>query len=225
MDHLLAGTDIRLTYLQDRRALAAIDWPGVFDDLVESGAQPNRCLWSNLDRLTHVILATGRATGQCAGMLGLMGGTAGGDTYLMVDAVMTLPGEIGARLVLAMLAHALARVVSLDGKPAALAATQNDAAIRLGVAVLSGHLAAAVTYPPLTGNVVLLGTADLARRVGGCDLVMDLRQATELMLLRDLRRLHNVREERAKPRAVRKPARTASATRHPRKAIRTEKIG
>ena len=95
MDHLLAGTDIRLTYLQDRRALARIDWPAIFDDLIDAGAPPNRCLWCDLDRLTHVVLATDRATGHYAGLLGLSGRTTGQDIWLLIDAAMTRPGDAG----------------------------------------------------------------------------------------------------------------------------------
>ena len=36
MQYLLAGSRTSLTYLQDRRALASIDWPTVLDDLIDA---------------------------------------------------------------------------------------------------------------------------------------------------------------------------------------------
>ncbi len=230
MDHLLAGTEIRLTYLQDRRALAAIDWPTVFDDLIDLGAPPNRCLWCDLDRLTHVILATDRATGHYAGMLGLVESGSGPEPYLTIEATMTRPGAAGEALALAMLAHALARVVSLDGKPAAIAATRGDHVIGLALRVLGSHIAAE-SYPPAEGNLYVLSTASLARRVSPGGIVLDLRSAKETSLLRDLRRLHHVKPERKAPERkanmplMPKPARTGGATRHPRKATHTGRTG
>jgi hypothetical protein len=44
-------------------------------------------------------------------------------------------------------------------------------------------------------------------------------------LLRDLRRMHRVRPERVKPPARTKSAKSGGATRHPRKATRTGRIG
>jgi hypothetical protein len=227
MDHLLAGTEIRLTYLQDRRALVAIDWPTIFDDLIDAGAPPNRCLWCDLDRLTHVVLATDRATGQYAGMLGLVERRADGDSYLLIDAAMTRPGPIALNLATAMLAHALARVASLDGKPAALASALGDRVIGSSLIVLGRNIRSATPFPPSEGNIVALSTARLARRIGPGGIVLDLRDVADASLLRDLRALHRVRPIGVKSGPKRmsppRPASSGDATPHPRKATRTGK--
>ena len=131
MHHFLAGTHIRLTYLQDRRALAGIDWPAVFDDLVEAGTPLSRWRWCDLDGLTHVVLATDRDSGRYAGVLGLTERTTSLEPWLNIESVMVRPGDNGDTLACAMLAHALARVVCLDGKPAAVAGSRADRSSRV----------------------------------------------------------------------------------------------
>ena len=72
MNYLLAGSPIKLTYLQDRRALGAIDWPAVFDDLTDAGLPLSHWQWCDVDALTHVVLAVDRITGRYAGVLGMI---------------------------------------------------------------------------------------------------------------------------------------------------------
>ena len=244
MDHLLAGTEIRLRYLQDRRALALIDWASVFDDLIDADAPPNRCQWSNLDALTHVVLATDRSTGQYAGLLGLVERKTSSESYLLLDAAMARPGDNGA-LQRAMLAHILARIVCLDGKPAALAASRREPALEPMLRGLGGAIAGAGLHPPENPSIIPFATATLARRIGPGNAVLDLRPVTEAALLRDLRRLHRARPESGKSRAVpppvtqkpvtqkpvtqkpvtQKPATPGGATRRPRTATRTGRSG
>ena len=221
MDHLLAGTDIRLTYLQDRRALARIDWPAIFDDLIDAGAPPNRCLWCDLDRLTHVVLATDRATGHYAGLLGLSGRTTGQDIWLLIDAAMTRPGDAGDSLALSMLAHALVRIVSLDGRPAALASARGETTMGSPLRAL-GDAIAAPSHPPAEGNVIFLPAAGLAQRIGSGGVVLDLRPLSEKPLLKDLRALHRSRVEKVSPKGR---ANRGGAMPRPRKATRTGRTG
>jgi hypothetical protein len=230
MHHLLAGSRIRLTYLQDRRALAGIDWPAVLDDLIDAGAPPTSCRWRDLDGLTHVVLATDTVTGRYAGLLGLIERGTALETWLMIEAAMVRPGEKGILLRRAMLAHVLARIVCLDGKPAALAAPAGDRSIEPALRDLGMHIRLADMHPPADGNVIVFDTASLARRIGAGGTILDLRATAESPLLRDLRTLHGGRPERVKLRArarpvTVKPARSAGATRRPRKATRTGRNG
>ncbi|MSP02176.1 MAG: hypothetical protein EXR07_14165 [Acetobacteraceae bacterium] len=228
MDHLLAGTEIRLTYLQDHRALARIDWAAVFDDLTDAGAPPNRCQWRDLDELTHVVLATDRVTGRHAGLLGLVERKTLVESYLSIDAAMVRPGDDGL-LPRAMLAHILARIVCLDGKPIALAAPPHDQTIEIALRGLGDAITGADPYPSDNGTVIAFATAALARRIGPSSTILDLRTVLESSLLRDLRRLHRARPERVKARLgrliPRKPAKTGGSTRHPRTATRTGRNG
>ena len=217
MDHLLIGTDIRLTYLQDRRALSAIDWPTVLDDLTDAGAMPPRFLWCDLDALTHVVLATERGTGRHVGIFGLVR-LAGS---LKADCVVTPPGSAGPALSQAMLAYLLARIVRLDGKPEAVVSRRGNIASEQAVRLLGAAMAGIAMHPPASGNVITLRTAHLARQTGPGTVVMDLRGVPQTALLRDLRRLHRVRVE--VPRVRAKAARTGGATRRPRTATRTGK--
>jgi len=223
MDHLLAGTDIRLTYLQDYRALERIDWPTVLDDLTDAGAPPNRFPWCDLDRLTHVVLATDRRSGRHIGVLGLVERAAAPEPFLLAEAAMVRPGDDCAVLMRAMLAHVLARIVCLDGKPAAIVSGRGDHAIAGALRDLGAALAGANFHPPLVGNVIAFRTACLARRVSNGGALMDLRAIAESVLLKDLRRLHRIRPEQRKPTV--KPARTGGATPRPRKATRTGRSG
>src|ERR1700735_3191177 len=109
MDHFLAKTHIRLTYLQDRRALASIDWPSVFDDLADAGTPLSSWRWCDLDGLTHVVLAVDRDTAQYAGVLGLAEKAMEPEPWLQVETVIVRPDDRG-RLPCAMLAHVLARI-------------------------------------------------------------------------------------------------------------------
>ncbi len=225
MHHLLAGSQIRLTYLQDRRALRRIDWRTVFDDLTDAGAPMNHWRWCDLDGLTHVVLATDRLTGRHVGVLGLTERATPLEPWLLVEFAMVRPKESGM-LPRAMLAHVLARIVCLDGKPAAVAAAHADqAALRdLGLNIRSATL-----HPPVEGNVIGFRVARLARQIGGDRTVLDLRPVSEISLLRDLRGLHGVRPERRKLPAdqefMEKPARGGGATRRPRNTTRTGRSG
>jgi hypothetical protein len=226
MHHLLAGSRIRLTYLQDHRALARIDWPTIFEDLIDAGALQGVCRWSDLDRLTHVVLASDRESARYAGVLGLIERTTSLEPYLLVEMAMVRPGENDAMLRRAMLAHALARIVCLDGKPVALAAPRGDPPIEAVLRDLGSNIGTALVHPPPDGNVILFRTASLGQRIGSGVTVVDLRPVAEKSLLRDLRGLHGVRTERVKPRASKaKPARSGGATRRPRKATHTGSIG
>ena len=254
MKHSLAGSRITLNYLQDRRALAGIDWPAVLDDLTDAGAPPNRCQWCDLDRLTHVVLATDPASGGYIGMLGLIERATSLEPYLLVEVVMVRPGGQGIALRRAMLAHILARVVCLDGKPVALASPPRNRSIEPALRDLGLHIGGSELHPPADDNVIRFTTASLARRIGPGGTVLDLRPVAEGSLLRDLRGLHGGRPERTKRRIVKsspdqggpsqggpnqggpdrgppdgkpteKSARSAAATRRPRKATRTGRSG
>jgi hypothetical protein len=234
MDHFLAKTQIRLTYLQDRRALADIDWPSVFDDLADAGLPLHQWRWCDLDGLTHVVLATDRDTRQHVGVLGLTEKATARKSWLQVETVIVRPNE-SSPLSCAMLAHVLARVVCLDGKPVAIAGSR---AFRETLCALSVAIRAAGLYPPEGTNVVALETAKLGRGIGVGHTVLDLRPISEAVLLRDLRGLHGIRPERLKSLVAQRPtkkepskppkaklARSGGATRRPRKATRTGRIG
>lgn len=220
MDYRLSKTGIRLTYLQDKRALARIDWVEVLEDLSDAGAPPNRLLWSHLDALTHVVLAASRKTGRVAGVLGLVERVTSLEPYLLIDAIMVRPDQ-EAVLPLAMLAHTLSRVICLDGKPPALAARRGDRATEPALRGLAAAVSNVTAYPPLEGNVIALSTASLARRIGTAYAALDLRSAARKTLLRDLQRLHRARVERQVPKVTPKLATTGGATRRPRTTTRT----
>jgi hypothetical protein len=229
MDHFLAKTHIRLTYLQDRRALAGIDWPTVFDDLADSGTPLSSWRWCDLDGLTHVVLAMDRDTGQFAGVLGLIEKTMAPEPWLQVETVVVRP-TASSGLPCAMLAHVLARIVCLDGKPTAIAGSRSSREV---LCDLSLSLRTAALYPPVDGDVVALEAARLGHRIGAGHTVLDLRTVSEAVLFRDLRGLHGIRQDRLRslvaqrpakrPRV--KPARSGGATRRPRKATHTGRIG
>jgi hypothetical protein len=215
--------------LQDRRALAGIDWPAVFDDLTDAGSPR----WCDLAVLTHVVLASDRSTGRYAGLLGLIERSTTLEPYLMIEAAMVRPSDAGVTLRRAMLAHALARIVCLDGKPAALAAPRGDWSIEPTLRDLGLQIRTAVLHPPVGGNVVDFNTASLARRIG-TDVLLDLRLVSEASLLRDLRGLHGVRSDRstvsaastaAAGRPTPKLARRDTATRRPGEATHTGRTG
>lgn len=225
MDHVLAGSGIRLTYLQDHRAIARIEWPTVLDDLTDAGALPNRRLWCDLEGLTHVVLAMNRAAGRYVGLLGLIERATPLEAWLQIEAAMARPGEGEATLLRAMTAHMLARITSLDGKPVALAVSRSGEAMRTTLRDIALNISTATAHPPAKGNVIALQTARLAQRMGAPGLVLDLRPVAEASLLRDLRGMHRISVERVRPKAKAKPARSAAATRHPKTATRTGRIG
>lgn len=214
--------------------MARIDWTIVLDDLADAGAPPNRLSWSDLNALTHVVLATDRATGRFAGVLGMVAKATSLESFLLVDTIMVDPDK-AAILPLAMLAHTLARIVSLDGTPPALAARRGDRGIEPVLRALAGAVTGAMAYPaaggpeagpgadPGANNVIALCTASLARRVGRGFTTLDLRQVAEPLLLRDLRKLHRARRERKKSKVTQKLARSAGAMRRPRTTTRTGK--
>ena len=93
---------------------------------------------------------------------------------------------------------------------------------------LGRNIRSATMHPPADGNVIALRTARLAHQIGVGRMVLDLRSISETSLLRDLRGLHGVRRERPKSApdsAMAKPARSAAATRRPRKATHTGRTG
>jgi len=221
MHYLLAGSQITLSYLQDRRALAGIDWPEVFDDVTDAGPPMSRWQWCDLEGLTHVVLAIDRTTGNYAGVLGLTERMAAPEPWLILDLALVRPKESGGTLARAMLAHVLARIVCLDGKPGAIATSNAN---RLALSDLSQNIRSATLHPPVDGNLIAFGAAGLARDIGNGRTVLDLRPVSETSLLRDLRGLHGVRTKPSET-AMAKPARSAAAMRRPRKATRTGRIG
>jgi hypothetical protein len=227
MHHFLTGTQVKLTYLQDRRALAGIDWPTVFDDLMDAGVPLNRWRWCDLEALTHVILATERQTGRHIGVLGLSERTTAREPWLLVENVMVRPADSQGPLPRAMLAHALVRVVCLDGKPIAIAASRTN---RDALCGLRQSIRSAALYPPAEDNIVSLDAAKLGRQIGAGHTVLDLRPVSEASLLRDLRGLHGIGPGRLRSLAalrstMAKPARSGGATRRPRKATPTGRTG
>jgi hypothetical protein len=222
MQYLLAGSRLRLTYLQDRRSLANINWPSVYEDLADAGTIMNYSRWCELDALTHVVLASDRMTGRYAGVLGVRRCMTAGEPWLLVEIALTRPGETDIMLSRALLAHILARIVCLDGKPVALAAPRTAQA---GMLDLHQAIQGAEVHPPFESNVISLHTGRLAREVGAGAMVLDLRAISEKSLLRDMRDLHGLRPERIRPVAMGKPARSVGATRRPRKTTHTGRTG
>ena len=137
--------------------------------------------------------------------------------------VLAAPSGAGkTSLSRALLAHILARIVCLDGKPVALGAPRAGQA---GMLDLYQAIQVAEVHPPLEGNVISLHTGRLAREVGAGAMVLDLRPVSEASLLRDLRDLHGLRPERIRSVAMGKQARSVGATRRPRKATHTGRTG
>jgi len=233
MHHYLAGSRVRLTYLRDKRALAGMDWAAVMDDLTDGGP-PVLGRWNDFSALTHVVLATDCMTSRYAGMLGLIELSTTLEPYHLIETAIVRPGAKGVTLLRAMLAHVLARIVSLEGKPVAFAAPRGDRSIEPALRDLGSNITEADLHPPAEGNVIGFKTACLARRIGSGGAVLDLRPVTESSLLRDLRGLHGVRPARLKPvpvgivaeeKPMAKPAKSAAAMRRPRKATHTGRIG
>jgi hypothetical protein len=226
MHYLLAGSQIKLTYLQDRRALRGINWPAVFDDLTDAGLPLSHWQWCDLDALTHVVLAVDRNTDGYAGVLGLTERTAPVDSWLMIELALVRPSDSDGTLPRAMLAHVLARAVCLDGKPLAMVAARTG---RATLIELSRNIRNAALHPPADGNVIALGAAGLSRQIGSGRSVLDLREVSEATLLRDLRGLHGIRAMGKKvtlsERSMARLARNAAATRRPRKATHTGRTG
>jgi hypothetical protein len=226
MNYLLAKSQIKLTYLQDRRALREIDWPAIFDDLTDAGLALSQWQWCDLDALTHVVLAIDRTTDRYAGVLGLTERTDPVDSWLMIERLVVRPQASDVTLPRAMLAHVLARAVCLDGKPLAMVAASSG---RGPLSELSRNIRFATLYPPEHGNVIALRAAGLARQIGIGRSVLDLQAVTEGSLLRDLRGLHGVRAMGKKAAlselSMAKQARIAAATRRPRKATHTGRTG
>jgi hypothetical protein len=226
MHHELAGTHYRLSYLQDRRALDSIDWPTAIEDLADVGAPLSQWRWCDVDRLTHVILATDRETRQFIGVLGLIERLEDQKPLLCIETVIVTPDETGA-LLGAMVAHALARVVDLDGVPVALSGPD---AVRETLLGLSLKIRASGLYPPAGGNVVSFNAAKLGQRLGPLYTVLELEAVKKASLLRDLKGVHGLRPVRLKSSAgqrssIPKSARSGTATRRPRKATHTGRIG
>jgi hypothetical protein len=231
MHYLLAGSRTGLTYLQDRRALAGIDWPAVLKDLIDAGAPPESCRWRDLDGLTHVVLAVDPLTRRYTGLLGLIERVTPPDRWLMVEAAMVRPGETGVMLRRAMLAHILARIVCLDGKPAALVAPWSDRSSEPALRDLGLNIRFSALHPPADGNVIAFDSACLSRQIGVASTLLDLRRVTEKSLLADLRAIHDGQPKRLKAKAkparrpMAKPAKPGGATHRPRKTTRTGRIG
>ena len=148
------------------------------------------------------------------------------DPWLMVEMALVRPKEVDGTLARAMLAHVLARAVCLDGKPLAIA---SGLAGQGPLRDLGRHIRSAGLHPPTDDNVIALGAARLARQIGGGRTVLDLQTVSEGSLLRDLRGLHGIRAMGKKAalseRSMARLARNAAATRRPRKATRTGRIG
>jgi hypothetical protein len=204
--------------------MAQIDWVAIHNDLTDANTQVNYWRWGDLYALTHVVLALDRETGRHAGLLGLTARSTGSETWLQIETALVRPHDKAGILPRAMLAHALTRIVCFDGKPAAIAAPGHGLS---SLPDLGAALRAVALHPPLEGNVIALEAARIARRIGGDRLVLDLRQASEGSLLRDLRNLHGVRRDRrvAKAETTETPATSGGATRRPRKATHIDRTG
>ena len=206
MDHSLGESGLKLTYLRDRRAIEHIDWPSVLDDLLDADAPPNRCLWCDLDGMSHIVLAADRHTGRYMGVVGLIArGTTDSPSWLAIELALVRCGANGEGdivLLRAMLAHLLARIVTLEGKPPSLvapyAAPDLETALR-GLATATN----AGAHPPASGNVFDFQAASLACRVGRPILVLDFRALLEGALLRALRRMHCIRPLTLRPLTLR----------------------
>src|SRR5258708_1574710 len=98
MHHLLAGSPIRLTYLQDRRTMRKINWAGIHDDLADAGTPLNYWRWCDLDALTHVVLAVDRLTGRYAGVLGLTARATPPEPWLLIETALVRPLDEGGPL-------------------------------------------------------------------------------------------------------------------------------
>jgi hypothetical protein len=222
MHHLLAGTPFRLTYLQGRRTMAQVDWVAIHNDLTDADTQVDYWRWGDLYSLTHVVLALDRDTGRHAGLLGLTARCTSSETWLQIETSLVRPQDEAGLLPRAMLAHALTRTVCFDGKPVAIAALRGG---QTALPDLGAALRSVALHPPAEGNVIALEAARIARRIGGERLVLDLRQASEGSLLRDLRNLHGVRRDRRKAGSTATPATSDGATRRPRKATHIDRTG
>jgi hypothetical protein len=107
-----------------------------------------------------------------------------------------------------MLAHALARIVCLDGKPVAIASPHRGG-MEPALRDLGAQIGFAGFHPPAGGNVIEFASASLARRIGSGGTVLDLRPVREASLLDDLRAMHRVRPRRVR-RAACEPAAIAA---------------
>jgi len=208
MHHLLARSRIRLTYLQDRRDLAGVDWLD-FATLNDTG-KSHTFRWLDLDGFSHAVLAADCVTGRYVGMVGLVEQSPAPERCLLVRALLAQKASKPAPLRRAMLAHVLARVMLFDGKPAALAAPRDDDVIAPALRDFAKHIPQAAQHPPAAGNVIAFEAAALARRTGAVHgPMLDLRHVTDRDLLGVLRSLHGRRPRRGEA----SPGKPATGTR------------
>lgn len=164
MDHVLTEHGLRLTYLCDRNAIAAVDQDLLLEDLTGDETPP----WPLRYRLTdcdHLVLVSDQTTGRYLAVLAASDGTTPQEDFLLLETAFVASAARGQNLMRRMIAFALLRIGGLRSAPSVIAmCTRNPLCYRIMRGAAS-RFTGAVMFPAPDNVVVDFHAAALAQRI------------------------------------------------------------
>jgi hypothetical protein len=168
MDHVIASSGLKLTYLRDWASIELLDSNKILDDLVEVATGHALCNWFARVSLTdfdHVTLATNIKTGRHVGLLVAKDGAADFGSYLNLRAAMVIDAMRGTMLMRRMLAYTLLRIDSLDTMPRVIVAQTSMPACYQLLSLFTQTIPGAAIFPKVMPEVIDIEQARLARQI------------------------------------------------------------
>ena len=167
MDHVIASSGLRLSYLCDRLTIQRLDVQKILDDLAEPETRYALCGWFarvSLMDFDHVVLATNHSERHVAMLVANDGNTLHGP-YLDLRAAIAISAMRGSKLMRRLLAYAVSRVSCLGTTPRAIAARTSVPACYRLLSLFSNNIPGAGVFPEPNAPTVDLGRARLARDI------------------------------------------------------------
>jgi len=169
MDHLLAGSGLRLSYLRDRASINRLDTQRIQADLSEPGTRYALCWWFStvcLAEFDHIVLATDCDTGCYVAMLAANDGDVDDGPYLCLQAAFAIDAMRGSTLMRRMLAYAIIRMAGLGNTiPRIIAAPTSTPACYRMLAQFAQTVPNATVFPEPDAAAIDMRGAGLARRI------------------------------------------------------------
>ena len=204
MDDVLAGRDLRLTYLRERSAIETLLERHGHGDA--AWGQSAALAWDDRcrpDRLNHLVLATNNRSGQILGMFAARDQMTTREPYLLIETVTADPAY--PTLALRMLGMVIMRGIEAPTMPIAIAAPKGNPALLDALVAGHNHILGSVFDRGSDQVVVHLQTAALRLRIargigaGFKPAVLDLRGVGIEALMAGAGRLYRARAARRKP--------------------------
>lgn len=168
MEHILADTGLRMTYLRHSYQLDELDQDAILYDLSEGSIEKLTSAYLthiNFNDYDHLVLAADCRTNRTVGLLGMNEGSTGQEAFLELRTAFVAPSARRRRIMDRMNAHALLRIAGSTPVPRVIFTRCSNPAWYRNLSKLARRFTGAVVFPDHQHPAIRLEGVRLTQRL------------------------------------------------------------